>query len=160
MTPGDSARGVEEEENADENHPDGAAKGAEEAELIAGGTVVGQPAASVSHLTDKEPYAESDEDDGDDPMDREGVEEASVANEEEAAESDEPDGAGGETVSRRSYEIWVDWIAGDSIGRDWGNGRSIAVPRGAPTGGWGWRVAGGRRGVRVGGGRGRAEWRG
>ena len=36
MTPGEDVEGVEQEEDADENDPDGAAKGAEEAELVGG----------------------------------------------------------------------------------------------------------------------------
>src|SRR5579862_4126117 len=41
MTPGDDVERVQQEEDADENDPDGAAEGTEEPELIAGRTVVG-----------------------------------------------------------------------------------------------------------------------
>jgi hypothetical protein len=134
MTPGDDVEGVQQEENADENDPDGAAEGAEEPELIAGRTVVSQSTACVGHPANEDPYAEADEEKWNEAVDGKCVEEAGVTDEEEAAESDEPDGASRETVSRRNYEIGVDdWIAWGSIGRYRGDGLSVAVPWGAPT---------------------------
>ncbi len=41
-TPGEDVEAVEQEEDADESNPDGAAKGAEEPELVARGAVVGE----------------------------------------------------------------------------------------------------------------------
>src|SRR5258708_3931317 len=55
VAPGDNVERVEEEEEADERDPDGAAKGAKEAELIAGGAVVGEARAGVGHPADEEP---------------------------------------------------------------------------------------------------------
>jgi hypothetical protein len=45
MGPGEDSEGVEEEEDADEDDPDGAAKSAEETELVAGGSVVDEAGA-------------------------------------------------------------------------------------------------------------------
>ena len=53
MAPGDDVEGVQQEENADESDPDGAAKGAEEAELIAGGAVVCDACAGFGHPADE-----------------------------------------------------------------------------------------------------------
>ena len=103
---------VQQEEDADEDDPDGAAEGAEEAELVAGGAVVGEAGASVGHLADEEPDAEADEEEGNEPVNGKGAEETGVADEEEAAETDEPDGSGGKTVTRE--------------GQDWGRpGRRV-----------------------------------
>src|ERR1700733_2739576 len=101
MVPGEDIEGIEREEYADKNQPDGPTEGAEEPELIAGGAVVDESAAGVGHLADEDPYAEADQEKGNEAVNGKRMEEASVANEEEAAESDEPDGAGWETVSRR-----------------------------------------------------------
>ena len=85
VAPVDDVEGVEQEEDADEGDPDGAAKGAEEPELIAGGAVVCDAGAGVGHSADKKPDAKADEEEGNDPVDGEGVEQAGVADEEEAA---------------------------------------------------------------------------
>ena len=100
MGPGEDAERVELEEDADEDDPDGAAKGAEEAELVAGSTVVDEAGARVSHLADEEPDTQGDENDGHDVVNGKGAEEAGVADEEEAAETDEPEGSGREAVAR------------------------------------------------------------
>ncbi len=105
MTPGEDVEGVQQEEDADENDPDGAAKGAEEPELVAGGAVVCDAGAGVGHPADEEPDAEADEEEGNEAVNGKGVEEAGVADEEEAAESDEPEGAGGKTVTREGTRL-------------------------------------------------------
>ena len=120
MTPGEDVEGVQQEQDADESDPDGAAKGAEEPELVAGGAVVCEAGAGVGHFADEEPDAEADEEEGNEAVDGKAVEEAGVADEEEAAESDEPDGAGGETVTRGGHEIGVDGVAGVARGSGYG----------------------------------------
>ena len=100
VAPGEDVEGVQQEEDADEGDPDGAAQGAEEPELVAGGAVVCEAGAGVGHLANEEPDAEADEEEGNEPVDGKAVEEAGVADEEEAAKSDEPDGTGGKTVTR------------------------------------------------------------
>ncbi len=84
-TPGEDVEGVEQEEDADQSDPDGAAEGAEEAVLVAGGAVVGEACAGVGHLADEEPDSEPDEKEGDKAVNGEGVEEADVADQEEEA---------------------------------------------------------------------------
>src|SRR5271167_3673012 len=68
MSPGDDVEGVQQEENADENDPNGAAEGAEEPELIAGRTVVGQSAAGVGHPANEDPDAEANQEKGNEVM--------------------------------------------------------------------------------------------
>src|SRR5258708_31058480 len=154
MAPGDDIEGVQQEENADERDPDGAAKGAEEPELVARGAVVCDAGAGVGHPADEEPDAEADEEEGNQPVNGKGMEQPRVADEKEAAESDEPDGSGRETVTHGS-EIRVSGIGGGSgitggsVG--WNGRRDGAVPgRGAPT------CARWRRGIGGGGGGGGA----
>src|ERR1700712_4833639 len=78
------------------------------------------------------------------------MEETGVADEEEAAESDEPDGAGRKTVTRYRHEIGIHrvaGIAGSSVGGNRRNGRrgvGGGTPRGAPACVGGWRIAAGR----------------
>src|SRR6201747_2963691 len=49
VAPRDNVEGVQKKEDADEGDPDGAAKGAKEAELVAGGAVVCDTCAGVGH---------------------------------------------------------------------------------------------------------------
>src|SRR6202041_540498 len=92
---GDDVEGVQEEEDADENYPDGAAKSTEEPLLVARGAVIGETAASVGHLVDEEPDTDPDQEEGNEPVNGETVKHVCVGKEEEAAESDEADGARG-----------------------------------------------------------------
>jgi hypothetical protein len=100
MTPGKDVEGVQQKEDADDGDPDGAAKGAEEAVAVDRGTVVRETGACVGHLADEEPDAEAYEEKGNDAVDGKAVEQTGVADQEEAAEADEPDGAGGKAVTR------------------------------------------------------------
>jgi hypothetical protein len=78
-SPGEDVKGVQQEEDADEGDPDRAAEGAEEAVLISGGTVVCDACAGVSHSADEEPNAKSDEEEGDETVDRKTVKQTGVA---------------------------------------------------------------------------------
>ena len=87
--------------------PDGAAKRAEEPELVAGGAVVGEAGAGVGHLADEEPDAEADEEERNDRwMGKCGT--GRRCREEEAAKSDEPDGACGKTVTREGLRFGIE----------------------------------------------------
>src|SRR5579864_3684247 len=43
MSPGENVEGIQQEEDADENDPDGAAERSEEPKLVSGSAVVGEP---------------------------------------------------------------------------------------------------------------------
>src|ERR1700733_15063298 len=100
VIPGEDVEGVQKEEDADESDPDGAAEGVEDSLPVAGGAVVGQTAARVRHLVNEDPDADSDQEERNEPVHGEAVEHAHIRDEEDAAETDEPDGTGGEAVSR------------------------------------------------------------
>ncbi len=75
----------------------------------------------------------------------------------ETAESDEPDGSGGKTVTRGGYKSGIHGIAGSSVGRNGRDGWNVVVvvPGDSPACGAGlrlWRIAGGWRGVGASGG--------
>src|ERR1700679_2240337 len=158
VIPGEYVEGVEEEEDADENDPDGAAKSVEDPLLVARGSVIGQAGASVRHLVNEDPDADSNEKEGNEAVHGEAVKHAGISDEEEAAETDEPDGPGGKTVSRDG-KVWVvgvrrgvPWCA---VGWDWRGRRHeafvgrIGCAGSAPAGGGrlgcvscGWRCVG------------------
>ena len=150
VVPGENARGIEQEENADENDPYRAAKGAKEPELVAGTAVIGEAGASVGHSADEDPDAEADQNYWDEPMSGKGVEESRVADEKQATKSDEPDRASGETITRKRRKIGVDGVSGRSIRMnrgDWWHGGNVvvrAVPGCVPV------CGSGLRGIRVG----------
>jgi hypothetical protein len=85
MTPGEDVEGVQEKEDADENDPDRAAEGAEEAIAVGRSAVIGEAGASVSHLANEEPDTEADQEEGNKTMDGKAVKQPCVADEEQAA---------------------------------------------------------------------------
>src|ERR1700734_1787442 len=64
-TPGEDVERVQQEEDADQSNPDGAAKGAEETVLVAGSSVVCDAGAGVGHTANEEPDAKPDEEERD-----------------------------------------------------------------------------------------------
>ncbi len=97
----------EEEHDSDENDPDGAAQGGEETEAVELGSIVGEGSTGCGHLVVEEPDAQADEQDGEEVEDGEAVKEAGVSDQEECAETDEPDGSRGKTITRQSC-VWIE----------------------------------------------------
>ncbi|WP_433984751.1 hypothetical protein RBB78_09770 [Tunturiibacter empetritectus] len=69
----------------------------------------------------EEPDAESDQEEGNNAVDGKVMEEARIAYQEDAAKADQPEGAGGEAVTRYG-EVGIDRVGWRAVGRDRGNG--------------------------------------
>ena len=80
MGPGENIEGVEQEQHAYENDPYGASESAKQAVLVGWCAVVRYAISRTGHLVDEEPNAESDEEEGDNPVDGKVMEEASISN--------------------------------------------------------------------------------
>ena len=79
--------------------------------MIGRGAIVREASAGTSHLVNKEPDAEPDQEEGDDPVNGKVMEEASIADQKDAAKADEPEGARGKTVTGYG-QIWINRVGG------------------------------------------------
>ena len=132
MGPGEDAEGVKQEHDAYENDPYGASKGAKQAVLVSWRAVVRDAITCTSHLVDEEPNAESDEEEGNDSVDGKVMEEASISDQEDAAQADEPESARGKAIARKIH-VRIDRVGSCAVGRDrsygwWG----VVLPRRSP----------------------------
>lgn len=132
MRPGEDLEGVEQEQDTYENDPYGASKSAKQAVLVGWRAIVRDAIACTSHLVDEEPNAESDEEEGDDSVDGKVMEEASISDQEDTAQADEPEGARGKAIAREIH-IGIDWVSSCAVGRDRSYGWcGVALPRRSP----------------------------
>jgi hypothetical protein len=132
MGPGEDLEGVEQEQDTYENDPYGPSKGAKQAVLVGWGAIVRDSIACTSHLVDEEPNAKSDEEEGDNSVDGKVMEEASISDQEDATQADEPESARGKAITWEIH-IGIDRVGSCAVRRDRSDGWcGVALPRRSP----------------------------